>query len=71
MKGTAINGIHRKENIAYRNLRQLTKVVILWLMKAIILWLGSYCPEAIVCGRGMFMDNPECLKVSTGGFNAQ
>lgn len=47
------------------------KAIILRLMKAIVLWLAPSCPEAIVRARGVFMDNPERLKVSAGRFNTR
>lgn len=47
------------------------KAIILWFMKAIVLLPGSYCPEVIIHGRGIFIDTQECLTVSTGGFNTQ
>jgi len=61
-----VTGHHWKESeekAVYGSLSRLTK--------AMVLWLGSHCPEVIVRGNGIFMDNPECLKVRAGGFNTQ
>lgn len=62
-KVTIIHGIYRKKNMVYKNLSRL--------VTAVILWLGSCCPEVTVRGRGIFVGNPDSLKVRAGGFNTQ
>lgn len=42
-----------------------------WLMTQVMLWLGSCCPEVTARRRGIFVHNPDSLKVRAGGFNTQ